>query len=75
MLAHTLGNPFDLAAVTAFAQKHDLWLVEDCCDALGATYQGRQVGTFGDLATCSFYPAHHITMGEGGAVHDRSAAP
>ena len=68
MVAHTLGNPFDLAAVTAFCEKHDLWLVEDCCDALGATYEGRHVGTFGDLATCSFYPAHHITMGEGGAV-------
>ncbi|MGL6095609.1 MAG: lipopolysaccharide biosynthesis protein RfbH [Fimbriiglobus sp.] len=68
MLAHTLGNPFDLGAVTAFAKKHDLWLVEDCCDALGATYAGKPVGTFGDLATCSFYPAHHITMGEGGAV-------
>jgi CDP-6-deoxy-D-xylo-4-hexulose-3-dehydrase len=68
MVAHALGNPFDLGAVTAFARKHGLWLVEDCCDALGATYDGRPVGTFGDLATCSFYPAHHITMGEGGAV-------
>ena len=68
MLAHTLGNPFDLAAVTAFAEKHGLWLIEDCCDAVGSTYQGRKVGTFGDLATTSFYPAHHITMGEGGAV-------
>jgi len=68
ILAHALGNPFDLTAVTAFAKAHDLWLVEDCCDALGATYQGRKVGTFGDMATCSFYPAHHITMGEGGAV-------
>jgi CDP-6-deoxy-D-xylo-4-hexulose-3-dehydrase len=68
MVAHTLGNPFDLQAVTEFADKHDLWLIEDCCDALGATYQGRPVGTFGDLATVSFYPAHHITMGEGGAV-------
>lgn len=68
MLAHTLGNPFDLAAVTAFCEKHDLWLVEDCCDALGAKYAGRGVGTFGDVATCSFYPAHHITMGEGGCV-------
>jgi CDP-6-deoxy-D-xylo-4-hexulose-3-dehydrase len=68
MLAHTLGNPFDLDAVTAFAKKHDLWLIEDCCDALGSTYRGRRVGTFGDLATVSFYPAHHITMGEGGAV-------
>jgi CDP-6-deoxy-D-xylo-4-hexulose-3-dehydrase len=68
MIAHTLGNPFDLGAVTAFVKKHGLWLVEDCCDALGATYEGRPVGTFGDLATCSFYPAHHITMGEGGCV-------
>jgi CDP-6-deoxy-D-xylo-4-hexulose-3-dehydrase len=68
MVAHTLGNPFDLGAVTDFAQRHDLWLIEDCCDALGATYGGQPVGTFGDLATCSFYPAHHITMGEGGAV-------
>jgi len=68
MVAHTLGNPFDLGAVKAFADKHDLWLVEDCCDALGSTYEGRSVGTFGDLATVSFYPAHHITMGEGGAV-------
>lgn len=67
-LAHTLGNPFNLAAVTAFAKKHDLVLMEDCCDALGATYDGRKVGTFGDVATASFYPAHHITMGEGGAV-------
>lgn len=68
MLAHTLGNPFDLASVTAFAKKHDLWLVEDCCDAFGATYGGQHVGTFGDVATVSFYPAHHITTGEGGAV-------
>lgn len=68
MLAHTLGNPFDLATVTAFAKEHHLYLIEDCCDALGATYQGRKVGTFGDVATLSFYPAHQITMGEGGAV-------
>ncbi len=68
MIAHTLGNPFDLGAVSDFAGRHDLWLVEDCCDAVGATYEGRGVGTFGDLATVSFYPAHHITMGEGGAV-------
>jgi CDP-6-deoxy-D-xylo-4-hexulose-3-dehydrase len=68
MVAHTLGNPFDLGAVTEFVRKHDLWLIEDCCDAVGATYQNRPVGTFGDLATVSFYPAHHITMGEGGAV-------
>ena len=68
MLAHTLGNPFNLKAVTEFAQKHNLWLVEDCCDAVGAKYAGQSVGTFGDVATVSFYPAHHITMGEGGAV-------
>jgi CDP-6-deoxy-D-xylo-4-hexulose-3-dehydrase len=68
MLAHTLGNPFDLGAVSEFCKKHDLYLVEDCCDAIGATYDGKPVGTFGDLATVSFYPAHHITMGEGGAV-------
>ena len=68
ILAHTLGNPFDLAAVTAFARRHGLWLIEDCCDAVGSLYQGSKVGTFGDLATTSFYPAHHITMGEGGAV-------
>lgn len=68
MLAHTLGNPFDLDAVTAFTQRHGLWLIEDCCDALGSMYRGRHVGTFGDLATVSFYPAHHITLGEGGCV-------
>lgn len=68
MIAHTLGNPFDLDAVMALAKKHDLWVIEDCCDALGATYKGQPVGTFGDAATLSFYPAHHITMGEGGAV-------
>ncbi len=68
MLAHSLGNPFNLDAVTAICRKHGLWLVEDCCDALGATYDGRLVGTFGDIGTLSFYPAHHITMGEGGAV-------
>jgi CDP-6-deoxy-D-xylo-4-hexulose-3-dehydrase len=68
MLAHTLGNPFDVASVAAFAKKHDLWLVEDCCDAVGAKYDGRNVGTFGDLSTVSFYPAHHITMGEGGCI-------
>jgi CDP-4-dehydro-6-deoxyglucose reductase, E1 len=67
-LAHTLGNTFDLDAVCAFTRKHNLWLIEDCCDALGSTYKGRNVGTFGDLATVSFYPAHHITTGEGGAV-------
>jgi CDP-4-dehydro-6-deoxyglucose reductase, E1 len=68
MVAHTLGNPFDLDAVRAFATQHELWLIEDCCDALGSTYHGRPVGSFGDLATVSFYPAHHITMGEGGCV-------
>jgi CDP-6-deoxy-D-xylo-4-hexulose-3-dehydrase len=68
MIAHTLGNPFDLRAVSEFAKKHHLWLVEDCCDALGGTFEGQKVGTFGDLATFSFYPAHHITMGEGGCV-------
>src|SRR5580693_6511598 len=67
-IAHTLGNVFDLDPVCAFAQKHNLWLIEDCCDALGSTYKGRKVGTFGDIATLSFYPAHHITTGEGGAV-------
>jgi len=67
-IAHTLGNVFDLDAVSAFAKKHGLWLIEDCCDALGSTWKGQTVGTFGDIATCSFYPAHHITMGEGGAV-------
>jgi CDP-6-deoxy-D-xylo-4-hexulose-3-dehydrase len=67
-LAHTLGNTFDLDAVSAFTRKHALWLIEDCCDALGSTYGGRKVGTFGDIATVSFYPAHHITTGEGGAV-------
>ncbi len=66
--AHTLGNPFELKAVTAFAKRHELWLVEDACDALGSLYDGRAVGTFGDLATLSFYPAHQITTGEGGAV-------
>ena len=68
MIAHTLGNPFDLETVTAFAKAHNLWLIEDCCDALGSRYNDQHVGTFGDVATCSFYPAHHITMGEGGAV-------
>jgi CDP-6-deoxy-D-xylo-4-hexulose-3-dehydrase len=68
MLAHTLGNPFDLDQVHDIAKRHDLFFVEDCCDALGATYGGRHVGTFGDLATLSFYPAHQITTGEGGAV-------
>jgi CDP-6-deoxy-D-xylo-4-hexulose-3-dehydrase len=72
MLAHTLGNPFDVDAVVAFAKKHDLWLIEDCCDAIGSEYKGRKAGTFGDLATASFYPAHHITMGEGGCVMTNS---
>jgi CDP-6-deoxy-D-xylo-4-hexulose-3-dehydrase len=74
MLAHTLGNPFDLDAVMALAGKHNLWVIEDCCDAVGSTYQGRGVGTFGHLATTSFYPAHHITMGEGGCVLTQSPA-
>ena len=68
MLAHTLGNPFNLKFIRELCDRHGLWLIEDCCDALGATYEGRQVGSFGDLGTLSFYPAHHITMGEGGAV-------
>ena len=68
MLAHTLGNPFNLEVITALCEKYGLWLVEDCCDALGTTYKGQMVGTFGDIGTLSFYPAHHITMGEGGAV-------
>ena len=68
MVAHTLGNPFDLATITDFCRRNGLWLIEDCCDAVGARYDGKPVGTFGDLATVSFYPAHHITMGEGGAV-------
>jgi CDP-6-deoxy-D-xylo-4-hexulose-3-dehydrase len=72
MVAHTLGNPFDLSVVMDVAKRHNLWVVEDCCDALGATYDGQLVGTFGDVGTLSFYPAHHITMGEGGAVFTRS---
>jgi CDP-6-deoxy-D-xylo-4-hexulose-3-dehydrase len=68
MLAHTLGNPYDLDTITALTKKHNLWLIEDCCDALGSTYNGKLCGTFGDIGTLSFYPAHHITMGEGGAV-------
>lgn len=68
ILAHTLGNPFNLSAVTEFARQHNLWLIEDCCDATGARYQDQMVGTFGQISTVSFYPAHHITMGEGGAV-------
>ena len=68
MLAHTLGNPFDIEKVLFLAKKHDLWVIEDCCDALGSTYNGKYVGTFGDISTLSFYPAHQMTMGEGGAV-------
>src|SRR6185436_2596728 len=68
MLAHTLGNPYNLDVITALCRKYNLWLIEDCCDALGSTYDGHLVGTFGDIGTLSFYPAHHITMGEGGAV-------
>ena len=68
MLAHTLGNPFNLKVVKELCKKYQLWLIEDCCDALGSQYQGQKVGTFGDIGTLSFYPAHHITMGEGGAV-------
>lgn len=68
MLAHTLGNPFDLETVMAVAKRHNLWVIEDNCDALGSTYQGQATGSFGDFATVSFYPAHHITMGEGGCV-------
>jgi CDP-6-deoxy-D-xylo-4-hexulose-3-dehydrase len=69
MMAHTLGNPFDLAAVTEFCQRHQLWLIEDNCDALGCRYDHRFTGTFGDLSTQSFYPPHHLTLGEGGAVN------
>jgi CDP-6-deoxy-D-xylo-4-hexulose-3-dehydrase len=72
ILAHTLGNPFDVDAVKALCAEHGLWLVEDNCDALGSTYDGQHTGTFGDLATISFYPAHHITTGEGGCVLVRS---
>ena len=72
MLAHTLGNPYDLDAITAFAKRNNLWLIEDCCDALGTSYKGKMAGTFGDIGTLSFYPAHHITMGEGGAVFTNS---
>jgi len=72
MLAHTLGNPFDLKRIRELCDRHGLWLIEDCCDALGSTYGGKIVGTFGDIGTLSFYPAHHITMGEGGAVFTNS---
>jgi CDP-6-deoxy-D-xylo-4-hexulose-3-dehydrase len=73
MLAHTLGNPYNLDVVVALCKKYKLWLIEDCCDALGSTYNGKMVGTFGDIGTLSFYPAHHITMGEGGAVFTNNA--
>lgn len=73
VIAHTLGNPFDVEVVAEFCKKHQLWLMEDCCDALGATVNGKHVGTFGDIGTLSFYPAHHITMGEGGAVFTSNA--
>ena len=72
MIAHTLGNPFNLKIVKSICEKNNLWLIEDSCDALGSTYEGKMVGTFGDIATLSFYPAHHITMGEGGAVFTNS---
>ena len=72
MMAHTLGNPFNLDVVQEICKKHDLWLVEDSCDALGSTYRGKRTGSFGDTATVSFYPAHHITTGEGGAVFVKS---
>lgn len=72
MMAHTLGNPFDIGGVMNLAKKHDLFVIEDTCDAVGATYDGKPVGSFGDLATTSFYPAHHITMGEGGSVLTQS---
>ena len=68
MIAHALGNPFNLDIITAIAKKYNLWLIEDDCDSLGATYRSKKTGSFGDLATLSFYPAHHITMGEGGAI-------
>jgi CDP-6-deoxy-D-xylo-4-hexulose-3-dehydrase len=74
VIAHTLGNPYDLSRIEALAKKHNLFLVEDCCDALGAKYDGKLVGTFGDVATLSFYPAHHITMGEGGAVFTKNSS-
>ena len=72
MMAHTLGNPFDLDTVRELCDEHNLWLVEDSCDALGSTYDGQKTGSFGDTATASFYPAHHITTGEGGAVFVKS---
>ena len=72
MMAHTLGNPFNLDLVTELCKEHDLWLIEDNCDALGSTYRGQRTGSFGDVASVSFYPAHHITTGEGGAVLHKS---
>ena len=72
MVAHTLGNPFNLDEVMRIAKKYGLWVIEDCCDALGSRYKGQLVGTFGDIGTLSFYPAHHITMGEGGAVFSQN---
>ena len=74
MMAHTLGNPFNLDLIEQLSKKHDLWFVEDGCDALGGTYKGKNLGTFGDLSTFSFYPAHHITTGEGGAVLAKKVA-
>jgi CDP-6-deoxy-D-xylo-4-hexulose-3-dehydrase len=74
MMAHTLGNPFNLKLVLELAEKHGLWVIEDSCDALGGTYDGRPIGSYGDLSTLSFYPAHHITTGEGGAVISKKAA-
>ena len=74
MIAHTLGNPFDVDAIRRICDNHGLFLIEDCCDALGSTYKGQKVGTFGDVGTLSFYPAHHITMGEGGAVFTNQQA-
>ena len=71
-MAHTLGNPFDLDTVQRLCKEHKLWLIEDSCDALGSTYRGQKTGSFGDTATLSFYPAHHITTGEGGAVFVKS---
>src|SRR3989344_5272085 len=68
LIAHTLGKPFNLGKIVKIARKYNLWLIEDCCDALGTKYDGKYVGTFGDIATFSFYPAHQLTMGEGGAV-------
>ena len=74
MLAHTLGNPYDVSTIVSICKKYNLWLIEDCCDALGSTYNDQHVGTFGDIGTVSFYPAHHITMGEGGAVFTNNGA-